>query len=564
MFSRDGQVAVVHNGEIYNFRQLRDELTTRGHHFRTNCDTEVLLAAYAEWDTEAVSRLNGIFAFAIWDAARRRLWLARDRLGVKPLCYSFQGGVFRFASEVKALLADPEFRRRPSPAGMDAFLSFGFIPAPLSAFDSVAQLPPACELLLEEGASKLRQYWRPSMVEVPRSSVEAQEQFAHYMHQAVSRQMVSDVPLGGFLSGGVDSAAVVAEMADSSTEPVRTFSVSFAEKSFDEGPAAVATARQIGTQHRQIDVELDLDDTLDRFVDQCDEPFGDPSSLAVYHLCRVASSEVKVALSGDGADELLAGYSTYSATSLAAAYRRLPGWSRALVRRAVSAIPVSEKKYAMHQFANRFVLGAEEGEGRDFSSWRVHFRHADKQAVCKPHFLRQRDDPIDLYAAAYRDAPGADSRLKRMLYADLAFYLPNDMLVKVDRMSMAHGLEVRVPFLDHELVEYCVGLPDRLLARLPFPRCNKLILRRHLDRKLGGDVARRRKTGFNVPVEKAMRGVFLSRFRDVVSARSFRQDGPFDVPRLIKHAQRHADRSIEAGYALFGALVLAHWWERWL
>jgi len=473
---------------------------------------------------------------------------------------------------VKALLADPEFRRRPSPAGMDAFLSFGFIPAPLSAFDGVAQLPPACELVLEEGTAslaaggtaKLRQYWRPSMAEVPRSSAEAQEQFAHYMHQAVSRQMVADVPLGGFLSGGIDSAAVVSEMADGAAEPVRTFSVSFAQKSFDEGPAAVATARQIGTQHRQIDVELNLEETLDRFVDQCDEPFADSSSLAVYHLCRVAAGEVKVALSGDGADELLAGYPTYSATSLAAVYRRFPRWSRALVRRLVSAIPVSEKRYGMHQFANRFVLGAEEGEGRDFSSWRVHFRHTDKQTVCKPHFLQRQDDPIELYAAAYRDAPNAQSRLKRMLYADLAFYLPNDMLVKVDRMSMAHGLEVRVPFLDHELVEYCVGLPNRLLARLPFPRRNKLILRRHLKGKLGGGLARRRKTGFNVPIENAMRGPFLSRFHDVVTARPFRQEGPFDVPRLVEYARRQAARSIDAGHALFGAMVLAHWWERWL
>ncbi|NQU25386.1 MAG: asparagine synthase (glutamine-hydrolyzing) [Candidatus Nealsonbacteria bacterium] len=563
---RDPQrsLVVTYNGEIYNFRQLRDELSAHGHRFRTNCDTEVLLAAYAEWGTEAVSRLNGIFAFALWDAPRRRLWMARDRLGVKPLCYSFQGGVFRFASEVKALLADPEFRRRPSPAGMDAFLSFGFVPAPLSAFADVAQLPPASELLIENGASKLRQYWRPSMAEVPCSSAEAQEQFAHHIHEAVSRQMVADVPLGGFLSGGIDSAAVVSEMAADNTEPVHTFSVSFAEKSFDEGPAAVATARQIGTQHRQIDVELNLEETLDRFVDHCDEPFADSSSLAVYHLCRVASSEVKVALSGDGADELLAGYPTYSATCLAAAYRRFPRWSRAWVRRLVSAMPVSEKRYAMHQFANRFVLGAEEGEGRDFSSWRVHFRHTDKQTVCKPHFLQRRDDPIELYAAAYRDAPDAQSRLKRMLYADLAFYLPNDMLVKVDRMSMAHGLEVRVPFLDHQLVEYCVGLPNRLLARLPLPRRNKLILRRHLNHKLGGGVARRRKTGFNVPIEKAMRGPFLSRFHDVVTAKPFCQDGPFDVPRLVEYARHHADRSIDAGHALFGAMVLAHWWERWL
>jgi asparagine synthase (glutamine-hydrolysing) len=564
MVDKRHALVVTYNGEIYNYRELRAELQERGHRFQTNCDTEVLLASYAEWGTAAVTRFNGIFAFALWDGARRRLWLARDRLGVKPLYYSLQGGRLRFGSEIKALLADPEFVRRPSTAGLNAFLSFGFIPAPLSGFDEVLQLPPAHELLVEGGQTTLRRYWQLSMRETPRTQEEAEAEFAERFRKAVSQQLVSDVPLGGFLSGGIDSAAVVVEMAAAATEPVRTFSVSFDERSFDESSAAAYTANLIGTRHTQIPVTLDLEETLDQFVANGDDPFADSSSLAVFHLCRAAAQQVTVALSGDGADEMLAGYPTYSATSLAAAYRRFPHWSRALARKAVAALPVSEGRYNLQQFASRFVLGAEEEEGRDFSSWRVHFRDSDKQMLCRPDFLAQTDDALELYADQYRHAPEAGTSLKRMLHADLAFYLPSDMLVKVDRMSMAHGLEVRVPFLDHELVEFCASLPDRYLAKLPFPRKNKLILRHFLDKKLGQNVSGRRKTGFNIPIEKAMRTTLLPRFRDAVTSKTFRTEGPFDVARLTEFADRHAAHEIDAGHALFSALVLAQWWERWL
>jgi asparagine synthase (glutamine-hydrolysing) len=557
-------MAVTYNGEIYNYRELRRELEAAGYAFHTDCDTEVLLASYAHWGTAAVEKLNGIFAFALWDGVRRRLWLVRDRLGVKPLYYSIQGGVMRFASEVKALLADPAFVRRPAAAAIKAFLAFGFIPAPQTGFDQVQQLPPGRQLLVQDGEIVESVYWRLSMRQVPRRAAEAQEEFAHRFALAVRRQMVSDVPLGAFLSGGVDSAAVVAEMVSAMPQRVRTFSVGFDEASFDERNAALVSAERLGTEHQAIHVSLDVEDTFDRFMAGCDEPFADSSSLAVHHLCRVASQEVTVALSGDGADELLAGYPTYSATHLAAAYRRFPAWSRSFARRVAAAIPVSEKRYNLHQFANRFVLGAEEGEGRDFSSWRLHFRSCDRATLCRPEAIHNGRDPLELYAVHYHHAPEAASSLKQMLHADLTFYLPNDMLVKVDRMSMAHGLEVRVPFLDHELVEFCATLPDEHLARLPFPRKNKLILRRRLERQIGKDVAWRKKTGFNVPVEHAMRNGLGQRLQDEAAARPFRDDGPFHVDRLLDFARQHEERRRDAGHALFSALVLAAWWNRWL
>lgn len=557
-------LTVTYNGEIYNFRELREELEAAGHTFQTHCDTEVLLAAYAEWGLAAVTRFNGIFAFAVWDGLQKRLWLVRDRLGIKPLYYSTQGGMLRFGSEVKAILADPQFQRRPNRAGLDSFLSFGFIPAPETGFEDIRQLPPASELIVEGGRLRLRQYWQLQMAEADYTADDAQEMFAEKFSTAVRRQLVSDVPIGGFLSGGVDSAAVVAEMARASTQQVRTFSAGFDDATFDERSAAAETAQLIGTLHSDLLVKLDVEQTVDQFLALNDDPFADSSSLAVFHLCRAAAERVTVALSGDGADELLGGYSTYSATTLAASYRRLPNWSRALVRQMVAALPASDSRYNIQQFASRFVAGAEEPEGRDFSSWRIHFDGGHKSAMCRPHFLTSKSDPVGVYADHYHSAPGAATRLKKMLHADLTFYLPSDMLVKVDRMSMAHGLEVRVPFLDHELVEFCATLPSSLLAHLPFPRQNKLILRRHLKERLGTSLSRRKKTGFNVPIEKAMRGPLWSRFYDAVSSTRFRQEGPFEVAKLLSHAARHVTHEIDAGHALFSALVLADWWERWL
>jgi asparagine synthase (glutamine-hydrolysing) len=557
-------LVVTFNGEIYNFRELRHELEALGHRFQTECDTEVILAAYAEWGTAAVERFNGIFAFALWDAPEERLWLVRDRLGVKPLYYTTQGGILRFGSEVKAILADPSFQRRPNASGLDSFLSFGFIPAPETGFEDIYQLLPAHDMVVERGQIRIRQYWQLRMGEANYTPEVAQELFAEKFQQAVRRQLVSDVPLGGFLSGGVDSAAVVAEMARASNQAVRTFSAGFEDASFDERSAAAETAKAIGTDHTELLVKLDVDHTVEKFLELNDDPFADSSSLAVYHLCQSAAKQVTVALSGDGADEMLGGYSTYSATVLASTYRWLPRWSRALVRQVVASLPASNSRYNIQQFASRFVSGAEEPEGRDFGSWRIHFSGRNKTSLCRPHFLQPDSDPVGVYAGHYHAAPGAETRLKKMLHADLTFYLPSDMLVKVDRMSMAHGLEVRVPFLDHELVELCATLPSNQLARLPFPKQNKLILRRHLKEKLGTDVSQRKKTGFNVPIEKAMRGELATRFRDAVSSTRFRQEGPFDVDKLLQHADQHARHEIDAGHALFSALVLADWWERWL
>lgn len=557
-------LVVTFNGEIYNFRELRQELEGLGHRFRTQCDTEVILAAYAEWGTDSVQRFNGIFAFALWDEVRQRLWLVRDRLGIKPLFYSTQGSLLRFGSELKAILADPQFIRRPNPAGLDSFLSFGFIPAPDTGFQGISQLLPANEMLVERGQITIRPYWQLRMSENRESIEESQQHFAEKFQRAVRRQLVSDVPLGGFLSGGVDSAAVVAEMARTTQQKVRTFSAGFEDASFDERSAAAETAKLIGTDHTELLVKLDVDTTVENFLELNDDPYADSSSLAVYHLCKAAASQVTVALSGDGADEMLGGYSTYSATVLASTYRWLPRWSRALVRQVVAALPASNSRYNVQQFATRFVTGAEEPEGRDFSSWRIHFNGRDKSSLCQPHFLNQPSDPVDLYADHYHSAPGAATRLKKMLHADLTFYLPGDMLVKVDRMSMAHGLEVRVPFLDHELVEFCASLPSNQLAHLPFPKQNKLILRRHLKQTLGTNLSQRKKTGFNVPIEKAMRTELFTRFQDTVNSARFRDEGPFDVDKLLKHAAQHQRHEIDAGHALFSALVLADWWERWL
>jgi asparagine synthase (glutamine-hydrolysing) len=554
---------LTYNGEIYNYRELKKELTALGHSFKTNCDTEVILAAYAEWGREAVRRFNGIFAFALYDRNQKLLWLVRDRLGVKPLYYSTAGNVVRFASEIKSILADPQFVRLPNPRGLSTFLSFGYVADPETGFKGVFQLPPAHEAVIQNGSFQLYKYWSLSMQTIERSSQEAEAEFSRLLSSAVEQQLVSDVPLGAFLSGGVDSAAIVAEMKSVANNDVHTFSAGFRSSSFDESDLAAETANRIGTNRHRLTADMNLEETVQQMSQYCDGPFADSSSLAVYHLCKVTSENVTVALSGDGADELLAGYSTYRAGHLASVYRHLPKWLRASCRKAALSLPISDSRYNTRQFAERFVLGAEEPVGRDFSSWRVYLRDSDKRSLCKADFFSADDSPLDDYAAHYLNAPDATSPLKRMLHADLTYYLPNDMLVKVDRMSMAHGLEVRVPFLDHELVEFCASLPDRFLMSRFRPSKNKIILRKHLSRKIGPGISSRKKTGFNVPIEQAMRDELYPLFQDAVQNSSFASDGPFQTEDLLAWAQAHRNREIESGHALFGILMLALWWDRW-
>ena len=503
-----GDVWIAYNGEIYNFQELRKELGKKGYAFRSRTDTEVLLNSFLEWDLDCLEKLNGIFAFAIWDGRSKRLWLVRDPLGVKPLFYSVSRGQLSFASEIQALWKNPAVERRADPEGLDAFLTFSFVPAPLTGYSNVKQLLPGQWLLAERGSIRCRKYW-DLPVDAPKlreSDAELHERFGELWRDVIRRQRVADVPVGCFLSGGVDSFSVARALQSVSEGQAKAFTMGFREPSFDESALARLAATSLGVDFHSDLLDIQPDEGLSEIFGHAQEPFADSSMLAVYKLSQLTRRKVKVALSGDGADELLAGYPTYRASQVAPFFRIVPRSVREHVLPwLIAKLPHTGKKYAPSQLLSRFVYGANRGKWKDHASWRVICTDAVKKEIYSPELLElsRGFDPLERYWGPMQRLEGSGlSDLDIWLYADLTFYLPNDMLVKVDRMSMAHGLEVRVPYLDRELVEFCWRLPDHLKMNW---REGKAILRGSERPYVPKALARIPKKGFNVPIERWFR-----------------------------------------------------------
>ena len=560
-----GEVWIVYNGEIYNFRGLRLELEERGHRFRSKTDTEVVLASYREWGQEAFARLNGMFALAIWDSRSDRLLLVRDPVGIKPLFYHDDGRVLRFGSEIKAILADAAVARRPDRVALDAFFTFGYTPAPLTGFEGVRQLLPGECLVSERGSWRIEEFCRLGLPGNPQaiSEEDAVEQLGHEIDSAVRRQMISDVPLGALLSGGLDSSAVVRSMRRSS-EAVQTFTIGFGEASFDESPVAEEVARLLGTRHHTRHVTPDAALLLPRLVSHAEEPFADNSMIPFFLLSRFVRENVSVALSGDGADELLAGYSTYAASGLAPWYRRIPRLiRRGVIAPAVGRLPPSTQKYGWPMLLRRFVEGAEQPFPRDHCSWRQIVSPRLKPRLYTGEFraATAESDPIGLYAAATAGAPASASRLDQQLYGDFRFHLPNDMLVKVDRMSMAHSLEVRVPLLDLDVVRYCFSLPPDLKRR---GRRGKYVLRRSVAQTLPERIVNRRKAGFVVPIEAWMRGPLRPLLDEFLDEPFLRRSGLLNPQMVRALIESHAAGRRDQAYELFALLVWSIWWRIWI
>jgi len=508
MSTQDKSLWITYNGEIYNFKELRRELEAHGHAFYSGSDTEVILAAYREWGTECIGRFSGIFAFALWDKPKKSLWLARDPLGVKPLFYSDDGKKVVFASEIKAILRDSSISRQVNPEGIDAFFTFSYIPCPMTGLAQITQLAPGEWITFTRHGPSRRQYWQirfpqqPSALSLP----QATERFESLLTRVISRQMVSDVPLGIFLSGGLDSISIAKTIRKNLQKEITAFTVGICgEKSFDEIPDAKKAAEIFGIKLFAEYIQMDKLSLLKDVARHSEEPFSDSSMLAEYILCKMARKNVTVALSGDGADELLAGYDTYRAAALARQYRKIPSFIRRhLIMPLAKMMPIGDSKYNLHQIANRFVNAAEEGEFRDHCCWRIIASNQMKKTLYARGFHNKTAglDPIGMYEKHLRVLSGKHT-LNRLLYADLSFYLPNDMLLKVDRMSMASGLEVRVPFLDTELVEFCAQLPEEY--KLKNGKFRKYILRKMLEKDVPPDILKRPKSGFNIPVESWFR-----------------------------------------------------------
>jgi asparagine synthase (glutamine-hydrolysing) len=555
---RHGTAIVTYNGEIYNFQALRRELERRGHVFRSTSDTEVLVAGYEEWSDAVLERVEGIFAFALWDARRLRLLVARDPMGVKPLFYADDGRTLRFGSEIKAILRDPAVSRELDAEALGAFLTLSFTPHPATCLRAIRQLQPGECAVADRGGVRRRRYYRLRYAAFARNATLEEElpQFEALLDQVTKDQLVSDVPVGAFLSGGLDSAAVVRSMRRAATGPVRAMCVGFEAAGFDERNAAAATASTLGVDLEIVEMKLSPD-LLPSIATHAEEPTADSSMLPVWLLCQAARRSFTVAMSGDGADETLAGYDTYAATLLAGKLRRLPLLETMLPLRMARMLPVSDGKYGLRRVATRFLAGLRRGPGLDHASWRIIFDESLRGRVFTTELQRSFNDPVARYAASTLEVPPTRERLTGLLHADTTFYLPNDMLVKVDRMSMAHGLEVRVPFLDIRMVQYLADLHAR--HKLRGLRGRKHILRESLRSSLPESVLMRPKSGFNAPIEGWLRGTLRDLLLDTVASERAELSRFLRLDALSDIVDEHRLRRDDHAHALFAVLMLALW-----
>lgn len=563
IFNEDRGVCVVLNGEIYNFQDLRQELRRLGHTFATASDTEVIVHAYEVWGVECVERLWGMFAFALWDSRAGRLLLARDRLGKKPLVYYHApDGGLAFASELQSLLRHPRVPRRVDAVALDDYLTYLYVPAPRTAFADVAKLPPGHRLVWQAGRVSVERYWQPRFG--PKQAMgedEALERFGALFRDAVRRRLIADVPLGAFLSGGLDSSAVVAEMAEQSAAPVKTFSIGFGQADYDELAYARQVAQRFGTDHHELVVEPRALDILPTLVRHYGEPFADSSAIPTYYVSRLTRQHVTVALNGDGGDELLAGYDRHLAARAAARYdAAVPGFARSHVIRPLARfIPEERHRRGLLRRAKRFLSAAHLDPAQRYLHWIGAYTTAQKARLYTDDARRQLGDNDSAHwlAEALTGEPGLDP-VDAVQRADALLYLPGDLLAKVDIASMASSLEARSPFLDHRLVELCGSLPSTYKLR---GRTSKWLLRRLMRDRLPPDVLTRPKMGFGVPVGDWLRGELRPLLHDtVLSSRSLAR-GLFRPAEVRAIADAHLAARADHTPRLWALLMLELWFQ---
>jgi len=553
---------VVLNGEIYNYRELRAELQARGHILRTQGDTEVIAHLYEEYGTRCVERLDGMFAFALWDDARGRMLLGRDRVGKKPLFYALRGGTLSFASELHALLQDPEIPRDVDPRALDLFLTFGYVPAPLSALTAVRKLPPAHILTVGfDQPLATRRYWELDYSRKLDAPVnEICERVRDSLRTATRRRLVSDVPVGAFLSGGIDSSAVVAAMAEASAQPVRTFSIDFDHERFDELPVARRIAQQFGTVHEEFRVRADAVEILPEIVRHHGEPFADASAIPSFYLARLTRRRVTVALNGDGGDESFAGYTRYVANAVAARLDRLPAPLRSALADAGARLPGRGDVGSVANKARRLAVGLALDEAQRYARYVSLFGPAERSALYGSDLcaaLVALPPAEAMVTDAFAACSGA-SVVDRMLEVDVRTYLPGDLLTKIDIATMASSLEARSPFLDHELMELAASIPAKLKVR---GREKKWILRRALRGLLPDDVLDRPKQGFSVPLSAWLGGDLRGWAHEILLDRATLDRGYFDPHAVRALLDRHA-AGTEADAKRIWALVMFELWHR--
>jgi len=561
--NEDHTLTFVGNGEIYNHRELREELIGRGHSFATGSDMEVVVHGYEVWGDAVVSRLSGQFAFALWDGPRQRLLAARDRAGEKPLYYFEGPSDIVFASEIKALLVRADVPRQLDPEGLDCFLTYEFIVAPHTIFKGIRKLPAAHLLTVERGQLSTRRYWDvPWKVDRDRSEAEWAEELRVTLRRAVEAQMMSDVPLGAFLSGGIDSSSVVALMSRASARPVKTFSIGFREGSYDETGYAREVAKAFGAEHREEILEPDVGELFEKLVVHLDEPFADVSFFPTYLVSTVAAREVKVVLSGDGGDELFAGYDWYLADRLARALERFPGQAALQALDAVAELfPPSQKKKGLLNKAKRFLAGSRLPSNIEHYRWLWYLTPDEKQDL----YSDGLQSAVLGYDPAYpvlRALTGLNGDLlNRQLYADFRVFLADDILVKVDRMSMATSLEARAPFLDRDLIELAFRMPGRMKLR---GGVGKHILKAAMKGIVPAFVLKRSKEGFSIPMKNWLRKELKPLLLELLSEERVKHRGLFRWPAVERRVREHLEGRANHAHQLFPLMVFERWAEEFL
>ncbi len=570
MFNENGSLCVVFNGEIYNFPELHDRLVSKNHRFKSRSDTETILHAYEEWGEDCVEHLRGMFAFAIWDRRAKRLFIARDRFGIKPLFYAEHGDTFYFASEMKAILADPTIRREMDEVALACYFSLSYIPDSMTIFKSIRKLLPGHTLTREAGRTRIRKYW--DIAYAPdRSKGEHYfiNRLMELLQESIKIHLISDVPLGAFLSGGIDSSTVVAMMSMVTDSPVNTFCMGFGGDAggyLDERGYARMVAERYKTNHKEYEIYPEPDGLLEKIVRSFDEPFADDSTIPSYFVCKIARENVKVAESGLGGDEAFAGYERYMGFRARALYGKLPRFARErLIRRIVDSMPERSDGHYTVNHMKRFVRSSSQDDGEAYYGYltRLSPRIQSKFFADSSRFGKCLEASRELVLGHFKSVPVEDERdvLNRVFYCDIKTYLPEDILAVTDRMSMYHALEVRVPFLDHPLMEFSATIPPEMKMKW-FSK--KYLLKKAVRDILPGDVIKHRKQGFVGPMAQWLKNDLKAYTTETLSEKNLKKHGLLNHETVRNILNEHFSCQELHDTLIWSLLVFQKWFDMYM
>ena len=556
MSNEDGTVWVTYNGEIYNFLELREALVAKGHSFRSRTDTEVIVHAYEEYGPDCVQRFNGMFAFSLWDKNKKELLLVRDRLGVKPLYYYFRDQKLIFASEIKAILQVPEVEREVNPQALYGYVGYEFVPAPETIFRHIHKLPPGHYLRYKNGNVELRRYWDVQFETADHPPAYYEEKMRDMLAESVRKRLISDVPLGVFLSGGLDSSAVVALMSRSSVEPIQTFSLGYEDPSFSELNYARIIAKEFKTQHRELIIDPITPELIEAAVWHLDEPMTDLSTIPFYLICQKAREHVTVCLSGEGGDEVLVGYDRFKASKANGYYEVLPEWiRRGIVAPLVNALPDQMQKKGPVNILKRFIQGGLLPQEGGHMRWQYFGTPGDGHALFANDLLAEISTDSFAPIGDHLTRCNSTNRLDREIYVDLKFTMPDSVLMKVDKMSMAHGLEVRVPFLDYQFVEFCATIPGNLKLK---GFTTKAIFRSGMKGILPREILWRGKQGYSLPIKNWLRQELRGYMSDLLTSSPLMKEA-FNLAYIHQLMREHQEYRANHNHILWALINLAVW-----